>query len=298
MVCLTTGGLAAGGAGAGDLGEQERVYDRIMDGIGGEPGGLDRQDVDWGTVLAQRSGRSATALRRPSIYRGSRSLGDVEYAPAGFMGSPPRQGLPGPSARELPAGVPLDQMVVLSSFGPRARRMHSGIDLKGPHGAPVYVTAPGVVVHAGRLWEYGNVVDVAHSPTITTRYAHLSRVDVAVGQAVRERQVVGRVGATGRASGVHLHYEVIVDGRARNPMPYIRAGNAPATIPALSLAGPDGDVSDQPRNRRDVVGKRLRSEVSGRRLTRKALRNENLRAAAAVAPRAKPSASTHRAGTR
>lgn len=132
--------------------------------------------------------------------------------------------------RVLPLAAPLVQYEVSSGFGRRRdpvnkrRAMHAGIDLRAPLRAEVMATAPGRVTFAGRRGGYGRIVEIDHGLGVRTRYAHLSRISVRVGQQVVLGARVGLVGTSGRSTGPHLHYEVLVDGRARNPQPFLRAG--------------------------------------------------------------------------
>ena len=118
-----------------------------------------------------------------------------------------------------------------SKFGPRrdpktgGRRMHKGVDFAAPSGTPLYATADGVVTYAGWSSGYGRLVKIQHEFGIETRYAHLSKLRVKVGQRVSHGDRIGDMGATGRVTGVHLHYEVRVGGKAVNPMIYIKAAN-------------------------------------------------------------------------
>ena len=105
------------------------------------------------------------------------------------------------------------------------RRMHSGVDFAAGLGTPLYATADGVVVHSGWQSGYGRLVKIQHEFGIETRYAHMSKLRVKVGQRVSRGQHIGDMGASGRVTGVHLHYEVRVGGKAVNPMIYIKAAN-------------------------------------------------------------------------
>jgi peptidoglycan hydrolase-like protein with peptidoglycan-binding domain len=108
---------------------------------------------------------------------------------------------------------------VAGLFGPRGNRFHSGIDYPGAAGTRVTASAPGRVTFAG--WSaggWGYLVTIAHSHGVQTLYAHLSRVGVRVGQRVRAGQPIGRVGASGHASGPHLHFEVRLRGAAIDPL--------------------------------------------------------------------------------
>jgi murein DD-endopeptidase MepM/ murein hydrolase activator NlpD len=94
---------------------------------------------------------------------------------------------------------------------------HLGTDYAAPTGTRVWATAGGRITHAGTKGGYGKMVEITHANGYRSRYAHLSRISVRSGQQVRQKQVVGRVGATGRATGPHLHYELIKNGRHINP---------------------------------------------------------------------------------
>lgn len=99
-------------------------------------------------------------------------------------------------------------------------RPHQGIDYGAPYGTPVHATATGTVTRAGRWGGYGNIVELRHAHGIRTRYAHLSAFarGIRPGAHVEQGQVIGRVGATGLATGPHLHYEFLKNGRHRNPL--------------------------------------------------------------------------------
>ena len=106
----------------------------------------------------------------------------------------------------------------------RGPAMHTGLDFRADIGEPARATAAGTVTLAGRNGGYGNMVEVDHGNGFATRYAHLSAIDVEVGQTVRIGQIVGKVGTTGRSTGPHLHYETRVDGDAVDPQKFLRAG--------------------------------------------------------------------------
>jgi murein DD-endopeptidase MepM/ murein hydrolase activator NlpD len=118
----------------------------------------------------------------------------------------------------LPLSWPLTVHVVGSPFGPRGDRWHTGIDLPAPLGTPVYSARAGEVVWAGWRGAYGFLVTVAHGHGERSMYAHLSRIDVRVGVWIGEGVRVGLIGATGDATGPHLHFEVRVRGAAADPL--------------------------------------------------------------------------------
>ncbi len=110
-----------------------------------------------------------------------------------------------------------------SGFGMRWGRMHNGTDFASSHGTPIYSTADGVVIHAGWQSGYGRLVKIQHEFGIETRYAHLSKIRVNVGQRVSRGERIGDMGNSGRSTGTHLHYEVRIGGKPVNPMTYIKA---------------------------------------------------------------------------
>ncbi len=121
----------------------------------------------------------------------------------------------------VPEGNPLQNFIVVSEFGPRGNGFHSGIDLAAPVGTPVYATADGVVTVAGYYGKYGLMVEIIHGEDYSTRYAHLSKITVKVGDKIKKGELIGYVGATGNATGAHLHYEVRLNGIPVNPRPYL-----------------------------------------------------------------------------
>jgi murein DD-endopeptidase MepM/ murein hydrolase activator NlpD len=155
----------------------------------------------------------------------------------------------------IPSEKPVKIAAFTSGYGTRADPFngsiarHMGIDLAGPMGTPIYATADGVVVRAG--WNsggYGNLVEIDHGRGIITRYGHMSAILVHAGDKVTRGTQVGRMGSTGRSTGNHLHYEVRIDGRPVNPIPfmkstdYVLAMQKKAKAPAMDFAigGPDG----------------------------------------------------------
>jgi len=104
---------------------------------------------------------------------------------------------------------------------------HPGFDLAAPTGTEVAAAAGGTVVHAGPAGTYGNLVTLRHDNGFETRYAHLSAVDVRVGDRVETGQEVGKVGTTGYSSGPHLHFEVRHDGQTIDPAPFLSLHSSP-----------------------------------------------------------------------
>jgi len=98
------------------------------------------------------------------------------------------------------------------------RDYHPAIDISTRSGQPVYATATGRVTEAGRNGDYGKLIQIAHGFGLVTRYGHLADYAVEVGETVQRGDIIGYVGSTGRATGSHVHYEVLVNGRTLNPL--------------------------------------------------------------------------------
>lgn len=131
----------------------------------------------------------------------------------------------------LPVLVPVRGHYI-SGFGYRVSpihghgHFHSGIDFAAPMGTPIYAANDGEIITAG--WPesgYGLQVEIAHGNGFVTKYAHLSKLDVQIGQKVKRGAIIGRVGSTGQSIGPHLHYEVIRRGAKINPAPYLLLQN-------------------------------------------------------------------------
>jgi len=130
----------------------------------------------------------------------------------------------------LPLAAPLEHYEINSDFGYRRdpingrSALHSGIDFGAPRNTPLYTTAPGVVSFAGWRGRYGRVVEIDHGFGIKTRYAHMAKISVKKGEEVGVGVEVGLLGSSGRATGPHLHYEILFDGDPIDPMNFIKAG--------------------------------------------------------------------------
>lgn len=109
-------------------------------------------------------------------------------------------------------------------FGGGGTENHAGLDIATNHGTAIQSTADGIVIYAGVYGGYGNVVVVDHGYGITTRYGHMSRIDVQVGQQVTRGKQIGAVGSTGRSTAPHCHYEVRLHDRPVNPLNYLSVG--------------------------------------------------------------------------
>jgi len=129
----------------------------------------------------------------------------------------------------IPQVVPASVRAITSGFGYRRDpfngrgAMHAGIDFKGAIGSPIFAAADGQVSFAGQKSGYGNAIEITHGNGMLTRYAHLSRIGVKVGQQVAAGATIGGLGSTGRSTGPHLHFEVRINDRAVNPRPFLEA---------------------------------------------------------------------------
>lgn len=133
-------------------------------------------------------------------------------------------------AAAFPSGQPIAGKAAVSSefglrsnpFGGRGYEMHEGIDFSGPVGKPILATAEGVVVRAEYNGGYGNHVKIDHGYSYETLYAHMSELEVTIGDRVQRGDIVGYLGSTGRSSGPHLHYSIYRNGQAVNPRYYLK----------------------------------------------------------------------------
>ena len=156
----------------------------------------------------------------------------------------------------VPSEKPVRMAAFTSGYGVRSdpfgggAARHMGIDLAGPMGTPIYATADGIVSASGyNNGGYGNLIKLDHGRGVETRYGHLSALLVSAGQHVTRGQLIGRMGSTGRSTGSHLHYEVRIEGKAVNPIPFMKStdyllamqktgGGVSMDAHAVALGGP------------------------------------------------------------
>jgi murein DD-endopeptidase MepM/ murein hydrolase activator NlpD len=149
----------------------------------------------------------------------------------------------------IPSLEPVKGTRFTSGYGVRSdpfkgrAAMHAGVDLAGPIGTPIYATADGTVGRAE--WNnggYGNLVEIEHGRGIQTRYGHLSKFMVASGQKVKRGDLIALMGSTGRSTGSHLHYEVRIDGKAVNPIPFMQSSDylqsVQRRVASVAVGGP------------------------------------------------------------
>lgn len=133
--------------------------------------------------------------------------------------------------KRTPLGQPADSYYLSSSFGKRKDPIngkwafHSGVDLAGPMKTPIHATAPGKVVFAGWSGKYGKMVEIDHGDGLRTRFGHLYKVLVKKGDEVNLKGKIALMGSTGRSTGSHVHYEVLVHDKPVDPIKFIEAGH-------------------------------------------------------------------------
>ena len=187
---------------------------------------------------------------------------------------------PGPSASSAPLAIafqsPVPGEAVDSPFGLRrlpweaAGRLHAGVDIAAPSGAPIHATADGVVAAVGRSPSYGRFVEIRHAGGLVSKYAHMGAhaMGLRAGLPIARGQVVGFVGNTGRSTGAHLHFEIRKGGRPLDPaqfvgrafarladLPITRAGHVPRRVRVAYVSRWPDDVSppaDEARPRVDA----------------------------------------------
>ena len=167
----------------------------------------------------------------------------------------------GRSLRKFLLRTPIDGARLSSHFGKRRHpvlgytKMHKGTDFAAPRGTPIYAGGSGRIEKAERYGGYGNYIRIRHSDTWSTAYAHMHKFAKGMrpGARVRQGQVIGYVGTTGRSTGNHLHYEVLKNGKQVNPMKMKQP-------PATKLAGADLKAFEKERARIDAMRERLGKE--------------------------------------
>ncbi|NQV47566.1 MAG: M23 family metallopeptidase [Rhodospirillaceae bacterium] len=151
--------------------------------------------------------------KRYAVYRHTLDDGTAEYFDE-----------KGHSTKKALMRTPIDGARLSSGFGKRKHpvlgytKMHKGLDFAAPRGTPIYAAGNGTVEAAGRNGAYGNYVRIRHNSEYSTAYAHMKSVKTKKGRRVTQGQVIGYVGTTGRSTGPHLHYEILLSGRQVNPM--------------------------------------------------------------------------------
>ena len=175
-----------------------------IEGLEQQEAGLESESRQI-AALVERSARTFSASR-------STSTAPAEPAAAAAPAAPSQAAVGG---WVWPTGGP-----VTSGFGPRWGRMHEGIDIGAPTGAPIYAAAAGTITYAGVMGGYGNLTLVDHGGVVSA-YAHQTSIDVGVGSSVTAGQYIGSVGMTGNVTGPHLHFETRAGGTPVDPRTYL-----------------------------------------------------------------------------
>ena len=145
----------------------------------------------------------------------------------------------------VPTQPPVAGGILGSAFGWRIdplngrSALHTGLDFPSPPGTPIVAAAGGVVVTQEYHPEYGNMVEIDHGNNLVTRYAHASRVLVKKGDLIKRGQKIAEVGTTGRSTGPHLHFEVLVQGVFQDPQKFLLAGQKTSASQTLAAAHPN-----------------------------------------------------------
>lgn len=223
---------------------RERLYGQLEDalasGLTGLEGALGRAGIDVDRVVddlrRDYSGVGGPFIPADAGDQGADAGGALHFASAdaariaALMGGLERASLMQVAAAKIPLAHPVrGAHRFTSGYGVRRdpkngrMRMHAGADFAGPTGTPIVAPADGVVTFAGWQSGYGRVVKIRHAFGFETVYAHLNATRVSVGDRLARGDRIGDMGRTGRATGVHLHYEIRLNGRPVNPMRYIEA---------------------------------------------------------------------------
>jgi murein DD-endopeptidase MepM/ murein hydrolase activator NlpD len=172
----------------------------------------DGEIARWGDIVYAELTLSGQKF---PLYRFKGARGDVDYFDTG-----------GQSAQKALMKTPIDGARLSSGFGRRKHpvlgytKMHRGVDFAAPSGTPIYAAGNGSIAEIGRNGGYGKYIRIRHNGRYQTAYGHMSRFarGLKSGSRVRQGQVIGYVGSTGRSTGPHLHFEILVGGRQTNPM--------------------------------------------------------------------------------
>jgi murein DD-endopeptidase MepM/ murein hydrolase activator NlpD len=151
------------------------------------------------------------------LYRIDVARAQIDKYNRTLLAVPVRKPIVGEVDMSSPFGMRMDPFV-------RGPAIHTGIDLHGDTGDPVRATANGRVTIASWQGGYGKMVEIDHGNGLSTRYGHMSVIDVKVGDQVRIGQTIGKIGSTGRSTGPHLHYETRINDEAVDPQRFLRAG--------------------------------------------------------------------------
>jgi murein DD-endopeptidase MepM/ murein hydrolase activator NlpD len=203
--------------------------------IGAAPAGVARAEA-----VLRRLGLNPDRFLANRVGSGGPFIAANDPQVRDLQASAARQAAIAAAFATIPAFLPVNHYNPSSDFGYRSDpfhgggAFHAGIDMTGKTGDAIHAAADGVVVRAGWWAGYGKVVVVDHGNGLESRYGHMSRFHVKEGDVIRQGQVIGGMGSTGRSTGTHLHFEVRLDGRALDPQPFIDLANFGVGAPARS----------------------------------------------------------------
>ncbi len=211
--------------------KNDRIFSQLEDAVSLSLSPLDKMfkaagmstDQILSTVRQGYSGQGGPLMPLTFSTRGEEPSAD-ELRANGILERMDRVNLYRIAAEKSPLSLPLKSAFrYTSGFGPRWGRQHSGTDFAAGYGTDIFATADGVVTFAGWSSGYGRLVKIRHDFGYETRYGHQSNIRVKVGQRVSRGEQIGDMGNSGNSTGTHLHYEVRVNGKAVNPMIFIKA---------------------------------------------------------------------------
>jgi murein DD-endopeptidase MepM/ murein hydrolase activator NlpD len=194
-----------------------RRMQSVLSDLGIDPGKAPANSAMGGPFVPLRPPSSGAGAFERQLYRINFAKAQIGRYSQTLIAVPVRKPVVGDVDMSSPFGMRMDPFL-------RGPAIHTGIDLRGDKGDPVRVTANGTVTIASWQGGYGNMVEVDHGNGLATRYGHMSKIDVKVGQRVRIGDTLGEIGSTGRSTGPHLHYETRIDGEAVDPQKFLRAG--------------------------------------------------------------------------
>jgi murein DD-endopeptidase MepM/ murein hydrolase activator NlpD len=189
----------------------------VLSDLGVDVGKTQPKSATGGPFVPLKAPQSGASAFERQLYRINVARAQIDRYSHTLVAVPVRKPVIGEVDMSSPFGMRMDPFL-------KGPAVHTGIDLRGDKGDPVRVTANGTVTIASWQGGYGNMVEVNHGNGFSTRYGHMSEIDVKVGQAVRIGQTLGKIGSTGRSTGPHLHYETRIDGEAVDPQKFLRAG--------------------------------------------------------------------------
>lgn len=195
-----------------------RTMRGVLADLGVDPGRTPSTGGVGGPFQPLKQPRANADNFERQLYRINLSRAQADRYAQTLLTVPVRKPVFGDIDMSSPFGTRMDPFV-------RGPAIHSGIDMRGDTGDPVRATAAGTVVTAGVNGGYGKMVEIEHEHNLSTRYGHLSAIDVQVGQKVKVGQIIGKIGSTGRSTGPHLHYETRVNDEAVNPQRFLNAGS-------------------------------------------------------------------------